>query len=110
MGASPTHPIEMREIVLNTRYGGFDLSSQVISLFMEATKDVERSKYFYIDQDVERDDPILIRIMKDVGLAKSGGQFGKLAIIEIPDDVAWIIQDYDGMEWVAEKHRTWRYY
>jgi hypothetical protein len=31
-----------------------------------------------------------------------------LAIVEIPDDVQWIIEENDGMEWVAEKHRTWR--
>ena len=30
-----------------------------------------------------------------------------LKIIEIPDDVDWIIEEYDGNEWVAEKHRTW---
>jgi hypothetical protein len=28
-------------------------------------------------------------------------------VIEIPDDVEWIIVDYDGMEHIAEKHRTW---
>ena len=28
-------------------------------------------------------------------------------IVEIPADVEWQIQEYDGMEWVAEKHRTW---
>ena len=42
---------------------------------------------------------------------KSSDTDGKLKIVEIPDDVpedGWTIQDYDGKEWVAEKHRTWR--
>ena len=30
-----------------------------------------------------------------------------LKMVEIPDDVEWEIADYDGKEWVAEKHRTW---
>jgi hypothetical protein len=29
-------------------------------------------------------------------------------VVEIPDGVEWEIAEYDGLEWVAEKHRTWR--
>jgi hypothetical protein len=28
--------------------------------------------------------------------------------VDIPDDVKWEIEEYDGNEWVAEVHRTWR--
>jgi len=31
-----------------------------------------------------------------------------LRIIEIPDGVEWQIEEYDGDEWIAEKHRTWK--
>ena len=31
----------------------------------------------------------------------------KLKIVEIPDDVEWIIEEYDGKEWIAEDHRRW---
>ena len=27
---------------------------------------------------------------------------------KIPDDVEWYVEEYDGIEWVAEVHRTWR--
>jgi hypothetical protein len=32
-----------------------------------------------------------------------------LRIVEIPDDVDWIVQENDetGYEWIAERHRTW---
>jgi len=30
-----------------------------------------------------------------------------LKVVEIPDDVEWNVQEYDGNEWVAEKHRIW---
>jgi hypothetical protein len=77
---------------------------------MEATKDVIRSDNWYIDIDVRRDDPVLIKIIETVGLDNAAGNFAQLAIVEIPDDVpedGWEIKDYDGVEWVAEKHRTW---
>jgi hypothetical protein len=99
-----------REILVNTKFGGFHLSDEVKALYKEATKHVERAQNFYIDSDVRRDDPVLLKIVKQVGLGNAGGTFCCLGIVEIPDDVpedGWIIEDYDGSEWVAEKHRTW---
>ena len=31
----------------------------------------------------------------------------EIAIVEVPDDVKWHISEYDGLEHVAEDHRTW---
>jgi hypothetical protein len=28
--------------------------------------------------------------------------------VDIPLDIQWTIEEYDGDEWVAEVHRTWR--
>jgi hypothetical protein len=39
---------------------------------------------------------------------KAGSTYSQLRIVEIPDDVEWQIEEYDGSEWVSEKHRTWR--
>ncbi len=33
--------------------------------------------------------------------------FAKLKVVEIPDDVDWEVENYDGIEWIAEKHRIW---
>ena len=33
--------------------------------------------------------------------------FSKLSVIEIPEGVDFEILDYDGWEWVAERHRRW---
>jgi hypothetical protein len=99
-----------RRIVINRCYGGFSLSGQAKDMYLELTKDAPRSESFFIDQDIARDDPVLLDIIEKIGLQAAGGGFSKLKIIQIPDDVpadGWIVNDYDGMEWVAEKHRTW---
>ena len=55
--------------------------------------------------EIQRDDPLLIEIIEKLG--KKGSIFQSIEIIEIPDDVKdWYIEDYDGVEWVAEG-RTW---
>ena len=96
-----------RRVLINTRYGGFSLSKEAEEMYQNLTKDVERPKHWYIDQDIERDDPILMQVVDTLGLKACSGFCSALGIIEIPDDVDWVIQDYDGMEWVAEKHRRW---
>jgi hypothetical protein len=56
---------------------------------------------------IERNDPALIQVVEEMG-EKSFGEHAKLSIVEIPDGVSWTIEEYDGSEWVAEEHRTWR--
>jgi hypothetical protein len=55
----------------------------------------------------ERTNPLLIQVVEELG-KDANGQCAELTVLEIPDDVQWEIEEYDGMEWVAEKHRTWR--
>jgi hypothetical protein len=100
-----------RSIIVNTCYGGFGLSEQAKNMYLELTKEVERSEHFFVDQDVSRDDPALVRVVTELGIKASSGLHAKLGIVHIPDDVpsdGWIIQEFDGFEFVAEKHRTWR--
>lgn len=62
---------------------------------------------WYQGDNLTRNDPILVQVVEEMG-DKAWGRYAKLAIVEIPDDVQWIIEENDGMEWVAEKHRTWK--
>ena len=59
------------------------------------------------ERDIERNDPDLIRAIETVGTEEASGGYASLKIVEIPDDVEWQIEEYDGSEWVAEKHRIW---
>jgi hypothetical protein len=61
---------------------------------------------YFSERDIERTDPILIQVIRELK-SKANSRFSKLKIVKIPDDVEWEIEEYDGSEWVAEKHRTW---
>ena len=58
------------------------------------------------DRDLPRDDKVLIQVVEELG-EEADGSSAKLAIIEIPDGIDWIIDEYDGMERVEEAHRSW---
>ena len=57
-------------------------------------------------KDGVRGDPVLVRIVEEMGAA-ANGQCASLKVVEVPDDAEWKIAEYDGNEHVAEKHRTW---
>ena len=93
----------VRYVVINTCYGGFGLSEQAITEYMKLSGITERD---FHDRDIPRDDPYLIKIIKELGTA-ANGVHANLKIVEIPGDVSWHIAEYDGNEWVAEDHRSW---
>jgi len=54
----------------------------------------------------ERNHPLLIKVVEELG-NKASGSCANLKIVEIPDNIEYEIEEYDGMEWVSEKHRKW---
>jgi hypothetical protein len=66
-------------------------------------KDWEEDWSYY---DIERNDQYLVRVVEELG-DDVNGRFSELKVVDIPDDVEWQIDEYDGLEWVAEKHRIW---
>ena len=59
-----------------------------------------------IDGGFERNDPLLVGAVEALG-KNASGQHANLTVVEIPDDVKWTISEYDGIEHIAEEHRTW---
>lgn len=68
-----------------------------------------KGKYAYSlkDGDEVRKHPDLIKVVNELG-DNANGSCAKLMIVEIPDGVDYEIEEYDGNEHIAEKHRTWR--
>ncbi len=67
------------------------------ALYRELTVDI-RTK--------DRTDPHLVETVETLG-EQANGKFAKLEVVEIPDDVDWEIDNYDGLERIHEKHRVW---
>lgn len=53
-----------------------------------------------------RDDPALVEVVEELG-EKASGTFGKLVVVEIPDDMDYVIDYYDGIETLYENVRVW---
>jgi hypothetical protein len=93
----------LQYIVINDCYGGFGLSERAKRAYMSMAGIKGND---FSDRDIPRNDPYLVKIIKEMGMA-ANGDHANLKIVEVPGDVEWLVQDYDGAEWVAEKHRTW---
>jgi len=104
------------KVVINICHGGFGVSrAGVVLLKVMGNKAALKEKLnkegsIYDDsylRVIDRIDKDLIKIVEKSSEAASG-KYAKLAVVQIPDDVDWYIDDYDGLEHVAEKHRTWQ--
>ena len=116
------------KVVINRCYGGFGLSDAAverwaelkgIKLVRQKTKQsfggaswwidgIEDDEHYFSSYSIsDRSDPILIQVVEEMG-ESADGWAAELSVVDIPDDVEWTIEEYDGNEWVAEVHRTWR--
>ena len=112
-------------IVINTKYGGFSLSKEARLLYLERAgiaytlvsgpdrhteslygPQVEVNGNIWRDNDIARDDPILVDVVRQLG-RQADGSHAILKIVEVPAGVKWNVAEYDGLEWVEEVHRTW---
>jgi hypothetical protein len=115
------------KIAINVDFGGFGLSDKAFESLLEkkgiqfdkGQNIIGDSNYYnkgYIDNNdyfisqydyyTPRNDPDLIAVIEEFG-DDAHGWAAVLKIVEIPDDVEWQIEEYDGREHIAEKHRTW---
>lgn len=88
----------MTDIVYSPRFGGFSLSAE-----LQEALGLDYSE----QRSIARDNPELVRLVREWGSSRASGNWADLQVVTIPDDVEWEIMEYDGNEWVAEKHRTW---
>ena len=109
----------MKKIVINKCYGGFGLSQEALTevqklndkLVVEQNSEVFPEDSLWLSEDFDdyphyRANLQLIEVVEKLGV-RADGEYSELKIVEIPDDVEYTIENYDGHEWVAEVHRTW---
>jgi hypothetical protein len=90
------------KVVINDCYGGFGLTEIALEEYKKRKGITDPDFYYY---GISRDCRVLVEMVEGGGVDST---YSSLKVVEIPDDVDWYIQEYDGREWVAEKHRTWR--
>jgi hypothetical protein len=108
------------KVVINACYGGWGLSTRAVQRYAElkgihlrvrtktAYSEYQREDgTLFSEYSIERDDPFLVQVVEELG-HEANGFAAELKIVEIPDGVQYIIDDYDGMETIREVHRTWR--
>ena len=49
---------------------------------------------------------MLVDVVERLG-KKANGESAELKVVEIPDGVEYEIDEYDGVESIHEKHRSW---
>lgn len=70
-------------------------------------KPVDQCKEDYVWGDDEvRAAPELVQVVEELG-EKASGSFANLVVVDVPDDVDWVIEEYDGYETIEEVHRSW---
>lgn len=118
----------MTKVVINTDFGGFGLTDAAFEKLLDrkgikwekqtnqygsvdyynaghlGEDDYYLSPYDYTNDD--RSDPDLVAVVEEMG-EESWGQYANLKIVDVPDDVQWHLVEYDGLEHIAENHRTW---
>ena len=93
----------MPKIVINTCFGGFGLSEESLEDYKKRKNITDENFYHW---DIPRECPDLVAMVEEGG-TDVDGIYSELKVVDVPDDVNWFIHEYDGMEHVAERHRTW---
>ena len=89
----------MRKVVINKCFGGFGLSKEALNLLGQ-----ESDSFYWMDDN--RTDSLLVEVVEELG-ERASGEYAKLKVVELPEDVQWSIRERVGNEWIAENHRTW---
>ena len=110
------------KVVINSDYGGFSLSDKAIRDYAQRKGitlvekenrfgntffvNSEADENYFNDREIPRNDITLVAVVESLK-DEANGFCASLKVVEIPEGVDWYIEEYDGNEWVAEKHRTW---
>ena len=62
-------------------------------------------EHVYLDTP-HREDHILIECVEELG-KRANGRYAELQVVEIPDGMDYVIDDYDGIETLHENVRCW---
>lgn len=88
------------KVVVNRCFGGYQLSKKAYE-FLGLEWDG-----WGIGLKEDRTNPKLVECVETLG-EDANGAAGELEVVEIPDGVDYEISEYDGVETIHERHRSW---
>lgn len=113
----------MTKIVYNACFGGFGLSDEAIKRYGEIKglklvyivderypdegrlrlgawyrDGIKDDEHYFSTYDFERDDPVLVQVVEELGSEKASGEFARLRIANIAKGTRYRIDEYDGNE------------
>jgi len=90
-----------QEIAIQVNYSFSKLSNEALKWL--------NKNYPNMDDYLEkRDNKALIHCIKELGGYTVGKNSAEFKIVEIPDDVEWVVQGNRVGEKIVEEHRTWK--
>jgi len=72
---------------------------------VEYSKDTFDKYHIYLD-DEHREDPVLIEVVEELG-ENANGRYSELVVVDIPDGLDYVIDEYDGIETLHERVKCW---
>lgn len=99
--------VPLKERTVTFDENGFDYNWDRMTNEEHFTANEQYSKQIWDkEHDIPRDDPDLVAVVNELGEGVNDS-YANLLVVEIPDGVEWVIEEYDGFEHIAEKHRVW---
>ena len=73
---------------------------------IKSISDEDFKKYCLYLEESCREDSILIEVVEELG-QQANTYYSELKVVEIPDNLDYVIDNYDGLEILHEKVREW---
>jgi hypothetical protein len=89
------------KVVINTCYGGFELSNTALNLYNEKRKKLDLQPYTW-SYNIQRNDLLLIEVIEELG-NDANADYSKLEIVIIPTEYKdyYEIEECEGIESIA---------
>lgn len=98
--------VKDRNIQIDDPQADFWLHWTKIEPTKDNYKELSANDNYFSYLEIERTDPALVQVVEELG-ERANGRHANLKVIDIPDGVDYEIDEYDGLEHIAESHRTW---
>jgi len=105
-GLFKPQPLNDGEVIFDRELTSPEESSFSALYHAYKTKGDILGRYWDCWTSASRTHPLVVRAVEELGPAASGF-CSALCVIEIPDGTEYTIEEYDGMEHIAEVHKTW---